>query len=116
MENEIENLMLAIKNNELLMEYIKADFNDKQLEVLALTSNSKYTNGSIKVKVGTVVPVEFEKHPHWHIHSTWKLYPLMYHSVIYIPFGARHLSGLIRHLSGKNESFERIYREKTELL
>jgi hypothetical protein len=50
MENEIENLMLAIKNNELLMEYLKVDFQDKQLEVLALTSNSKYTNGSIKVK------------------------------------------------------------------
>jgi len=42
MENEIENIMLAIKNNELLMEYLKVDFKDKQLEVLALTSNSKY--------------------------------------------------------------------------
>ena len=60
MENEIENLMLAIKNNELLMEYLKVDFQDKQLEVLALTSNSKYTNGSIKVKLGTVVPLEFD--------------------------------------------------------
>jgi hypothetical protein len=64
MENEIENLMLAIKNNELLMEYLKVDFQDKQLEVLALTSNSKYTNGSIKVKLGTVVPLEFEKKNH----------------------------------------------------
>lgn len=61
MENEIENLKLAIKNNALLMEYLKVDSKDKQLEVLALTSNSKYTNGSIKVKVGTM---EFEKHPH----------------------------------------------------
>ena len=55
--------MLAIKNNELLMEYLKVDFQDKQLEVLALTSNSKYTNGSIKVKLGTVVPLEFENPP-----------------------------------------------------
>lgn len=41
MESEIENLMQAVKSNEVSMESLHEEFNSKKLEMLAITSFSK---------------------------------------------------------------------------